>query len=350
MKHKSVSLVVIAKNESRCIERCLNSVRPLVDQMLVLDTGSTDGTVELAQSCGAEVMHFKWCDDFSAARNSALEHSLTDWNLILDADEWLEVGGHRLLQDQLQHAYIGLTMIKSIDQSSGVDQFSTDWLPRLLPKGVFYRGKIHEQPFSSLPRRRIELTILHDGYTRVALESKRGRNRVLLVDELRSTPDDPYLLYQLGKDYEVYGEIQAAAEMYLKAQALLVDSSPYVHDLVIRAISCLSRSSQFDHAIKLMDQYALEYQDSPDFYFAAGNAFLDKGLSDPLHALDQWLPRAIEAWRRCLEIGEQPALAGSVIGRGSFLAAFNLHVVFNVLGDSEKSDYFLQASQKMKSS
>jgi glycosyltransferase involved in cell wall biosynthesis len=350
MKHKSVSLVVIAKNESRCIERCLNSVRPLVDQMLVLDTGSTDGTIELAQSCGAEVMHFKWCDDFSAARNSVLERSLTDWNLILDADEWLEVGGHRLLQEQLQHAYIGLTMIKSIDQSCGADQFSIDWLPRLLPKGVYYRGKIHEQPFSSLPRRRIELTFLHDGYTRGALESKRGRNRVLLFDELSGAPGDPYLLYQLGKDYEVYGEIQAAAEMYLKAQALLLGSSPYVHDLIIRAISCLSRSSQFDHAIELMDQYALEYKDSPDFYFAAGNVFLDKGLSDPLQALDQWLPKAIEAWRRCLEIGEQPALAGSVIGRGSFLAAFNLHVVFNVLGDKEKSEHFLQASQKMKSS
>jgi len=70
-----LALVVIARNEARAIERCLSSARPWVDEMVVLDTGSTDHTVALARACGARVHHFAWVDDFSAARNAALAHT-----------------------------------------------------------------------------------------------------------------------------------------------------------------------------------------------------------------------------------------------------------------------------------
>ena len=90
---KTIALVMIARNEARCIGRCLESVAPWVDQMIVLDTGSSDQTIAIARSLGAEVYHFNWCDDFSAARNAALDHSRADWNLVLDADEWLISGG-----------------------------------------------------------------------------------------------------------------------------------------------------------------------------------------------------------------------------------------------------------------
>src|SRR4051794_7642346 len=83
-----VALVMIARDEARCIERCLASVRAHVDEMLVLDTGSTDGTPELARCAGARVASFAWCDDFAAARNAALVLADADWSLVLDADEW----------------------------------------------------------------------------------------------------------------------------------------------------------------------------------------------------------------------------------------------------------------------
>jgi len=87
---------MIARDEAAVIARALESARPHVDAMLVLDTGSVAGTREIAAAAGARVEAFAWCDDFAAARNAALAHSDGDWNLILDADEWIEDGAEAL--------------------------------------------------------------------------------------------------------------------------------------------------------------------------------------------------------------------------------------------------------------
>ena len=82
-------LVVIARDEAATITRLLDSVRPFVDELLVMDTGSSDDTVRLAEAAGARVARFEWIDDFSVARNAALDAAGADWHLVLDADEWL---------------------------------------------------------------------------------------------------------------------------------------------------------------------------------------------------------------------------------------------------------------------
>src|SRR5512140_1346392 len=96
-----LALVMIARDEARAIARTLESARPHVDRTIVLDTGSTDATREIAAACGAEVHEFAWGDDFAAARNAALAHSDADWNLVLDADEWIEAGAEALAADSL---------------------------------------------------------------------------------------------------------------------------------------------------------------------------------------------------------------------------------------------------------
>ena len=84
-----INLVMIMKNEARSLRRCLKAVKPLVDRMIIVDTGSGDASVAIAKEMGAEVFFFSWINDFSAARNFALEHSDGDWNLVLDADEYV---------------------------------------------------------------------------------------------------------------------------------------------------------------------------------------------------------------------------------------------------------------------
>src|ERR1043165_7712525 len=82
-----LSLALIVKNEARCLARCLESVRGILDEIVVVDTGSTDDTASIAKRYGAKISNFAWKDDFSIARNFALEQATGDWILVLDADE-----------------------------------------------------------------------------------------------------------------------------------------------------------------------------------------------------------------------------------------------------------------------
>lgn len=327
----SLALVVIARNESARLARCLDSARPHVDRMLVLDTGSSDDTVAIARQCGAEVHHFTWVDDFSAARNAALDLANADWHLVLDADEWIDSWG--LAREDLAACppCLGLLLLRDIEQSTGQDLMQTSWIPRLLPRTVRYAGRIHEQPVAELPLQRLPIAIHHDGYTQAALAQKKGRNRALLQAELAHNPDAPYVLYQLGKDHEVYGELDVAADHYLQALASLSGQWAYEHDLSCRAISCLSRAGRVDAALQLAQQKAGLYDTSPDFHFILGNALLDKAVQDPAQATAVWLPQALAAWQRCLQIGEQPGLDGAIHGRGSFLAQHNIQVVQSLM-------------------
>ena len=93
-----LNLVMIVKNEERSLRRCLKAAKALVDQVIIADTGSSDRTAEIAKSMGAVVVEFPWVNDFSAARNFALDHSDADWNLVLDADEYLRPCSRRTLE------------------------------------------------------------------------------------------------------------------------------------------------------------------------------------------------------------------------------------------------------------
>jgi tetratricopeptide (TPR) repeat protein len=334
------TLVVIAKDESRCIARCLESVRAVTDRMLVLDTGSSDGTPDIARACGAEVHSFEWIDDFSAARNRALELADADWNLILDADEWLETAGQFSWGSVFDTARLGLLRVVSIDQSSGQNLEVTSWQPRLLPRGVRYQGRIHEQPNTHLPRLKTGLSIFHDGYMKEQMQRKRGRNRALIEQALAQDPQDPYLLYQLGTEHEGGKAFAEAAHCYRLALEHLPRGVAYEHPLLVRTLHCLCRSGAVHEALSLIERYASRYDHSPDFHFVAGNAYLDKALRHPEQAAQRWLPQAVLAWQRCLAIGDQPELEGSMQGRGSFLAAFNLQVVFEQLGEPSQAAHY----------
>src|SRR3989344_3396846 len=87
MKMSTISLCMITKNEERYLEQCLNSVKDIIDEIIIVDTGSTDKTKEIAKKFNAKIIDFKWIDDFSAARNESLKHATKDWILVLDADE-----------------------------------------------------------------------------------------------------------------------------------------------------------------------------------------------------------------------------------------------------------------------
>jgi len=325
----TLALVVIARDEAPRIQRLLRSVAPYVDAMHVLDTGSTDTTPALATACGALVHHLRWPDDFSAARNVALDLAAADWHLVLDADEWLMQGGPALVALRHQRPqFVGaVTFHEQLAAGAG----ATSWMSRVFPGPLRYSGRIHEQVVHDLPVLRLPLTIGHDGYLPERLAAKRGRNRALLHQAVAESPRDAYLWYQLGKDCSVYDQHAEAEAAFAQCAALAPQAAPWWPDMVVRrlyALKCLQRHAD---GMDLAHAEQARCAGLPDFFFALGDLLLDLAADQPQHA-DVLLPMVEDAWRRCLALGEQPDLPETVPGRGSWLAAHNLALVLEGTG------------------
>lgn len=350
----SIALALIARDEARCIARCLASVRPWVDRMLVLDTGSLDATAAIARAAGAEVQHFDWVDDFAAARNRALALADADWCIVLDADEWIADGGTALAA--LRGAapdFVGQLRVDSeFDSADGVN-VAPSWLARVVPRGQRFEGRIHEQVEAGLARRRLAVRVGHDGYRDARRGAKAGRNERLLTLALAEHPGDPYLHYQLGKDLEHADRFDAALPHYEAAYRegdVNGDAAPaWRHDLLLRLIYVLRRVRQWARAVALAEAEMARWSESPAYYFALGDLLLDWAVAEPARG-PELLPMIESSWQRCLALGERPELEGSIEGCGSFLAAKNLAVFHASLGDAAQAAHFRAVEAGLRAS
>jgi len=220
----SVSAALIVKNESRCIVRCLSSLVNAVDEIVVVDTGSDDNTIELIEQFILEhqkvkLFHFEWCDDFSAARNFSLSKVTGDWVFVVDADEHLHPEDmHKLknLADRYSCSDAPILMdVLLWDVKQGeIEEFYTGLL-RLFPAnvGIRYEGKIHESlAKESLPMafKRIDtdIRLFHDGYDITVIDwlAKKQRNVYLLNAELQKDPYNARNLMYFGYELASYNK------------------------------------------------------------------------------------------------------------------------------------------------
>lgn len=346
-----LALVMIVRDEAQSIGRALASARPFVDRMIVLDTGSADGTPDLAAAAGAEVHAFAWCDDFSAARNASLALSDAAWNLVLDADEWIETGGENLGPAMLPAAggdFMGVVRRDNRLDLPGQEGSAATWIPRVLPRGCRYEGRIHEQPVGVTRGVRLAVTLGHDGFTTDNLARKGDRNEVLLMRELETSPDDPYLWFQLAKEHQVRGRPERAALCFAEALRLAPADVPYRHALVVRAVTAFKAAGRLDDALQLVAAEADNWGESPDFWFVTGDLHLELAVAEPDRAVAEFLPIVEGAWKRCLEIGERPALDGTVIGRGGHMAAHNLAAFYETLGNRAKAAEYAALAERLR--
>lgn len=348
MTLQTIAIVMIVKNEAAVIQRCLSSVSSFVDSMIVVDTGSTDNTVELAKKCGAEVYYHDWNDDFSTARNAAIAKSTADWNLIIDADEWLLEGADELQKLRLiKPNFVGSIEVRSSYYLNDTQQWASSNISRLLPRGVNYQGIIHEQPEHNLPVKKVAITFAHDGYEPERRYKKERRNIRLLQLALRETPCDTYLQYKLGVEFDQNAKPELAQRCYENALESCPANISWRLDLVIRLLFIYQQSSQFEHAFSLAErEKSLSYL-SADYYFALGNLYLDYALANPRLAAEL-IPKIERCWLNCLELGEALGVNGAVAGRGSYLAAHNLAVFYQSIGNNTKHLYYLELANSFR--
>jgi glycosyltransferase involved in cell wall biosynthesis len=203
-----VSLTMIVRNEEQNLPTCLGSVRGLFDEIVVVDTGSTDRTKMIAAEFGARVVDFVWIDDFAAARNVALEQATGDYAMWLDADDVIEPREREKLQALLsrlqpgrKEAYVMRCVCDTADGANlAVDH------PQLFPllPGIRWERRVHEVIDAALTRAGVSMTwtdivIRHRGYADAAVhERKRQRNLTLLQKDLGDRPDDAFTYYYVG--------------------------------------------------------------------------------------------------------------------------------------------------------
>ena len=337
-----LSLALIAKNEARCLARCLQSVRSVVDEIIVADTGSTDDTVKVASANGAKVVHFEWCSDFAAARNYALAQTTGDWILVLDADEWASAALATEIEKFVRGPkQIGRLKIVSDFKHNGQTQRSSTFVSRIFPRGAKFEGRIHEQIVSDLPRVNLAGELWHDGYLET---NKSDRNVQMLSNEIARDPQNAYLHFQLALEFTSLGRTRAAFESLQQARAYLKPSDPFAPNVVVDFIYAELALGEFAAGLEIIRANEHGLADFPDFFHARGLFYMKFVGSNPAKHISN-LPKIEESFRRCLALGETDKYK-SVHGSGSFLASYNLGVFYHAFGNAAAAQECLQLSAR----
>jgi tetratricopeptide (TPR) repeat protein len=227
-----ISVCMIVKNEAAALPGTLGAVRPWVDEIVVVDTGSTDATREVARAHGARVIDWAWRDDFAAARNESLRHATGDWILVLDADEVLGPASGPALRQACETApseVAGYNVKIVCPREGDGGLVRLNWFPRLfrnLP-GIRFEGVIHEQVIASLAAHGAvvdsAVEALHSGYTLTPaqMRAKAERNVRLLERQLREEPDYAPGWFQLAETYVLVDRLDDAIAAYRRCLAAL---------------------------------------------------------------------------------------------------------------------------------
>lgn len=225
----SISLCMIVKNEARYLERCLLSAKEVAKQLIVVDTGSDDETVDIARSCGAEVYHHPWEGSFSKARNLSLQYAKEDWILILDGDEELDAGfseslrGYDLSDPQLEalnFQILNFTTDRAIITEAGIiDQIR---LFKNTPQHR-YSGLVHNQLLNiaedrPLVAQQTPLRVLHYGYTPSVWAAQNKDARIEMHERaVEQDPHNHFIRYNYGNHLKILKFYSEALEQFLLA-------------------------------------------------------------------------------------------------------------------------------------
>ncbi|MFB3040711.1 MAG: tetratricopeptide repeat protein [Candidatus Poribacteria bacterium] len=287
-----LSICMIVKNEEEALPKCLSSIQGLADELIVVDTGSTDRTVKIVQGFGAKVYYFAWNDNFSDARNESLKHATGDWILWLDADDILPKTHHatirRLLGQPNNHAFFFRL------ENVGGDE-ATCYQLRMFPNlpGIEYTMPVHEQVLPSLMRLgvnkmvNLDVSVIHTGYTDAkTIAAKNAKYLGIMEKWLVERPQDYVTRAHVARIYHTNGRHREAIREYR-----IVVNDPrcrqeneiiYISSLIFTGRSHLDLKqypdalAAFEDALRIQPDYDVVYMCFGEAYTRMGDA--DKAI------------------------------------------------------------------------
>ena len=338
-----ISLAMIVKDEENNLEECLNSVKDFVDEIVIVDTGSIDETKRIALNYTNKVYDFIWCDDFSKARNFSLEKCTRDWILVMDADDRLIQGSKEIVNNFIKYNENKIGLIERISKYylNNEENYSREYEARIFKRGLFYKGEIHEQIDSTMKREKTDIKFSHSGYEN---NDKGERNIKILLKMLEDNKEDEYIIYQIARTLFVDKKFKLANEYFDKAYKLVDKDKIYYKNLVISYIYSLIEEGNFQTGLDLINENQDIYKNSSEFHFSEGIFYMNLILSD-VNTYGEYLYLIENSYLKCLELGEREE--DSVIGVGSFKAAYNLGVYYETLNNIDKANYYYNLSYDM---
>ncbi|HEY2478499.1 MAG TPA: glycosyltransferase family 2 protein [Solirubrobacterales bacterium] len=325
------SLCMIVRDEEEMLPRSLTAVREAVDEIVVVDTGSRDATVEIARSFGATVIEREWTGSFAEARNASIEAASGDWLLFLDADEVLDPADAPLLRELTGRTWREAFYLVETNHTGelGDGTAVTHNALRVFRNRPEYRfeGRVHEQIAHNLPSglpERIEPTPIrvdHYGYLGAVRDAKEKSRRN--IELLRGQPAEgganPFFHFNLGSELAAAGDAAGACEQFERAWALLAEDPargdrPFTPSLTVRSAKALRFCGRLAEAEARAVEGLEMFPELTDLVFERALVAAAEGDVD----------RAATLLEECLERGDAPSRFSPTVGSGSFLALVRL--------------------------
>ncbi|KAF6587334.1 MULTISPECIES: glycosyltransferase [Paenibacillus] len=325
---KTISLCMIVKNEEQVLERCLESVKNIVHEIIIVDTGSTDATLDIARKYTDKIHFFKWINDFSAARNESIKNATSDYILVLDADEYLEADAD-LNKDLSRDCDYYVFNIKN-KMSLGMSFNHT--AVRLFKKSLdlHYENRLHEH--LNIPDNHIKFTngvasnvIHHVGYAdEMLLEDKKmNRNLPLMELEVKENPN-AYNLYNMGQTYFGIQEYEKSTNYFKKAYPLS-KNRVFLPELLTKLAYALAEMKQIDEALSILTDAALLFPKETEMHYILGVIYQRAGYYRDAEA----------CYRNCIKLGDQGYYVTE--GSGGYMAHLRLSELYMQTGRLEDS-------------
>lgn len=345
-----ISLCMIVKNEEAFLRRCLQSVRDYVDEVVIVDTGSTDGTKEIANSFADKVFDFVWINDFSAARNEALKHATGQWILVMDADEYMEeneIRGLReyLSKEQPKSNVIYEITVRNFQGTENNISVTEAQVLRVFANrvGISYRRPVHEQPTPSggvaSHVLRLPFYILHSGYLNEIMEAKGKHERNLSIfEEMKAKSNlSPYDHCMIGNQLTMMRREEEALHHLRIALNLGNKKAAWYRHNLFAILEIHFRLGQHLEAWNLIEQFMTEYISYPDIKCIRGISLVMLGFRE--RAKQELLAAHEEAKRRLANHLKDVTITSPDLGLR--MPLWQLAVLYEKESNYEKSIYYL---------
>lgn len=279
-----LSVCLIVKNEELNLRYCLESIKDIAGEIIIVDTGSTDSTIEIAKDFTSKIINFKWNDNFSDARNESIKEASGDWILFLDADERIDKDDCISLQKLLSSTNFNAIYFRLNNYSNGKFISSSSVLRAFTNnKKLKFQGKIHEQIRPSVETiygkdvfYYSDIKILH--HTNSDRSKQNDRNLKLLFT-YPNEDKNSYYYYSLANQYYISGLYNLSISNYKKALQMndFKVTSHHAPYLIINLMKNLLKCENFAELINVFDKYISDFEDFKDMYFLSALAFIEIG-------------------------------------------------------------------------